>query len=52
MFEDYKKNDKQIDNEELTELQKEEIKKGNYDPWDFEEDEIDDDSYYSDDDKE
>lgn len=42
----------QRDNEELTELQKEEIKKENYDPWDFEEDETDDDSYYSEDDKE
>ena len=40
----------QSDNEELNELQKEEIKKGNYDPWDFEEDDIDDDSYYSEDD--
>jgi hypothetical protein len=38
------------DNDELTEWQKEEIKKGNYDPWDFEEDDVDDDSYYSEDD--
>ena len=38
------------DNNELTEWQKEEIKKGNYDPWDFEEDDMDDDSYYSEDD--
>ena len=38
------------DNNELTEWQKEEIKKGNYDPWDFEEDDVDDDSYYSEDD--
>ena len=38
------------DNNELTDWQKEEIKKGNYDPWDFEEDDIDDDSFYSEDD--
>lgn len=38
------------DNDELTEWQKEEIKKGNYDPWDFEEDDKDDDSFYSEDD--
>ena len=38
------------DNNELTEWQKEEIKKGNYDPWDFEEDDVDDDSFYSEDD--
>ena len=39
------------DNNELTEWQKEEIKKGNYDPWDFEEDNVDDDSFYSEDDE-
>lgn len=38
------------DNNELSDEQKEEIKKGNYDPWDFEEDDKDDDSYYSEDD--
>ena len=42
--------DKDNDNDELTDLQKEEIKKGNYDPWDFEEEDRDDDSYYSEDD--
>ena len=39
------------DNEELNDLQKDEIKKGNYDPWEFEEDDVDDDSYYSEDDE-
>ena len=39
------------DNNELTDWQKEEIKKGNYDPWDFEEDDVDDDSFYSEDDE-
>mgnify|MGYP003303688863 CR=1 FL=1 len=39
------------DNDELTEWQKEEIKKGNYDPWDFEEEDVDDDSFYSEDDE-
>ncbi|MBO5530779.1 MAG: hypothetical protein J5970_05210 [Bacilli bacterium] len=38
------------DNNELTDWQQEEIKKGNYDPWDFEEDDVDDDSFYSEDD--
>lgn len=38
------------DNNELTDWQKEEIRKGNYDPWDFEEEDVDDDSYYSEDD--
>ncbi len=42
--------DKDNDNNELTDWQKEEIRKGNYDPWDFEEDDVDDDSYYSEDD--
>ncbi len=42
--------DKDNDNNELTEWQKEQIKKGNYDPWDFEEEDIDDDSFYSEDD--
>lgn len=39
------------DNDELNDLQKEEMKKGNYDSWDFEEDDVDDDSYYSEDDE-
>ena len=43
--------DKDNDNNELTDWQKEEIKKGNYDPWDFEEDDVDDDSFYSEDDE-
>ncbi len=30
---------------------KEEVKKGNYDPWNFEEEELEDDDYYFDDDK-
>lgn len=36
--------------ENLDDWQKEEVKKGNQDPWDFEEEDNDDDSYYSDDD--
>ena len=42
--------DKDNDNDELTDLQKEEIQKGNYDPWDFEEQDRDHDRYYSEDD--
>ena len=43
--------DKDNNNDELNDLQKEEIEKGNYDSWDFEEEDIDDDSYYSEDDE-
>lgn len=39
------------DNNELTKEQKEEIKKGNYDPWNFEEEDLEDDDYYFEDDK-
>ena len=39
------------DNSELTDEQKEEIKKGNYDSWNFEEEDLEDDDYYFDDDK-
>lgn len=34
------------DNNELTDEQKEEIKKGNYDPWNFEEEDLEEDDYY------
>lgn len=34
----------------LEDWQKEEVKKGNQDPWDFEEEDRDDDNYYSEDD--
>ena len=47
---DNNNNNNNNNNNELTEWQKEEIKKGNYDPWDFEEDDVDDDNYYSEDD--
>jgi hypothetical protein len=40
------------DNNELNEEQKEEIKNGNYDPWNFEEEDLEDDDYYFEDDKE
>ena len=40
------------DNEELTEEQKEAIKNGDYDPYNFEEEDLEDDDYYFDDDKE
>ena len=50
MNEESDKDNDEID-DELNELQKEEIKKGNQDLWDFEEDDVDDDSYYSDDDE-
>lgn len=34
----------------LTDWEKDEVKKGNQDPWDFEEEDKDDDSYYGEDD--
>ena len=37
---------------ELSKEQKEEVKKGNYDPWNFEEEELEDDDYHFEDDDE
>ncbi len=39
------------DNNELTDEQKSEVKKGNYDPWNFEEEDLEEDDYYFEDDK-
>ena len=44
----YKEED--LDDYGLTDWEKDEIKKGNQDIWDFEEEDKDDDSYYSEDD--
>lgn len=41
--------DEELDSYGLEDWQKEEVKKGNYDPWNFEEEELEDDDYYSDD---
>lgn len=43
--------DKELDNYGLEDWQKKEVKKGNYKPWNFEEDDLEDDDYYYDDDK-
>lgn len=45
---DYTEED--LDDYGLTNLEKDEIRKGNQDIWDFEEEDRDDDSYYSEDD--
>ena len=45
---DYTEED--LDDYGLTNLEKDEIRKGNQDIWNFEEEEKDDDSYYGDDD--
>lgn len=45
---DYTEED--LDDYGLTDLEKDEIRKGNQDIWDFEEEDRDDDSYYSEDD--
>ena len=42
--------DEELDNYGLEDWQKEEVKKGNYDPWNFEEEELEDDDYYNEDD--
>jgi len=41
--------DEELDNLGLEEWQKEEVKKGNYDPWNFEEEDLEEDDYYYDD---
>lgn len=43
--------DDELDNYGLEDWQKEEVKKGNYDPWNFEEEELEEDDYYYDDDE-
>ena len=43
--------EEEMDLYNLDETQKEEIKNGKYDPWDFEEEDVDEDSYYSEDDE-
>ena len=43
--------DEELDNYGLEDWQKEEVKKGNYDPWNFEEEELEEDDYYYDDDE-
>ena len=41
--------DEELDAYGLEEWQKEEVKKGNYDTWNFEEEELEEDDYYFDD---
>lgn len=43
--------DEEIDSYGLEDLQKEKVKKGNYDPWSFEEEDLEDDDYYDEDDE-
>ena len=50
MNEQQNENDTELDSYGLEDWQKEEVKKGNCDPWNFEEDELEDDDYYSEDD--
>ena len=42
--------DDELDDYGLTDWEKEEVKKGNQNPWDFEEEDLEDDDYYSEDD--
>jgi hypothetical protein len=48
--ENNKYTDEELDNCGLEDYEKEEVKKGNYDPWNFEEEELDEDDYYYEDD--
>ena len=40
----------EIDDLGLSEFQKEEVKKGNYDSWNFDEEELEDDDFFNEDD--
>ena len=42
--------DKDLDDYGLNKNEKEEVKKGNQDPWNFEEEDLEDDDYYNEDD--
>ena len=42
--------EKDLNGYELEDWQKEEVKKGNYGPWNFEEEELEEDDYYNEDD--
>lgn len=42
--------DEELDDYGLTDWEKEEVKKGNQNPWNFEEEDLEDDDYYSEDD--
>ena len=42
--------DKELDDYGLNKNEKEEVKKGNQDPWNFEEEDLEDDDYYNEDD--
>ena len=44
------KKEKEIDKYNLTKEEKEEVRKGNYKPWNFEEEDLEDDDYYYEDD--
>ena len=44
-------NNEESNDEELDFIQKEEIKKGNHNPWNFEEEDLEEDDYYSEDDE-
>lgn len=43
--------DEELDDYGLTDWEKDEVKKGNQDPWNFEEDDLEDDDYYDEDDE-
>ncbi len=47
---DKKNEDKKLDNLGLEKWEKKEVKKGDYKPWNFEEEELEDDDYYFEDD--
>ena len=50
MNEQQNDNNSEYTDEELDNYGLEEVKKGNYDPWNFEEEDLEEDDYYSEDD--
>lgn len=48
--EDNELSSEELDDLGLSEFQKEEVKKGNYDSWNFDEEELEDDDYFNEDD--
>lgn len=48
--EDNELSSEELDDLGLSEFQKEEVKKGNYDSWNFDEEELEDDDFFNEDD--
>jgi hypothetical protein len=51
MYKDDEELEKEMDVYDLEDWEKEEVKKGEYDPWNFEEEDLEEDDYYYEDDE-